>query len=586
MVFTRLKKTGIGCIAAVTAILFCLCAHQMSPGGGPDDKTGPMIMASEPDAGAVMVDPKTRVTITFSEWISRTAAPRAVTILPPLEGGVRIRVSGKRLAIAPVHAFADSTTYHIVITSHLTDLRNNPLPSPFTLVFSTGPNLDSGQIAGCIIDPSGTSIQTIVGLYREKDSCVDTILWGAPDYLTQTDSASFFFFENVRPGPYRITGFIDQNNNGRLDPGTEQAYAPLSRTIVLSSAPDTVLLFPVLSDTVKLRVTSVAQVSEKTLMCALTAQADSFRGLTVPSWKIERTDKKGIGPGIDSMQWINTGMQRCFLFCSDTLARAPYRLLFRCVKTTCAGTSVIADTMRFNGAQPSDTTAPALVSVSPITTITQEPELSLYFTEPVRITSPLLLIDSLLDSVPLTVPDKWSDTVVLLPERKLAIGSRYRLELLSSSAKDLAGHGLKPRDTTDTVLVPVFTVIEGDSLAISLTGCVACLDPDTFRTWQFMPLGTGPVSVVRDSGGCFAFDSIPAGRGFIGYWSDRNRNKKPDQGALVPWRPPEPYVVMPDTVEARARWEIEGVELPHACDRCAKHRPKPRKDSMPVVTEP
>ncbi|MBN2038182.1 MAG: Ig-like domain-containing protein [Chitinispirillaceae bacterium] len=572
--------------AAVTVVLFCWCAHQVSPGGGPDDKTGPTVMQTRPDAGAVMVDPQTSVTITFSEWILRTAAPRAVAILPPVDGGVRIRVSGRRLAITPVRAFADSTTYHVVLTSLLTDLRNNPLAVPFTLVFSTGPDLDSGKISGCVIDPFTTAVQALVGLYREQDSCDDTTLWGAPDYLAQTDSASFFFFENVKPGPCRIAGFIDRNGNGRLDPGAEQAYAPLSRTTVVSSEPDTILLFPVSSDTVRLRLTSVAPVSATTLLCALNAGMDSSRGQTSPSWMIVRADRSGAGPDIDSVQWINRGMQRCFLFLDNSLDRASYRLIFRYAKAACAGTTVVADTMRFNGAQPIDTTAPALVSVGPVTTVTPEPELALHFTEPVRVASPLLLTDTLGDSVPLIVPDGWADTVAMRPGRTLAAGGIYRLVLLSSSAKDLADLRLTPRDTTDTVLAPVFTVIQGDSLAISLKGCAACLDPDSFRTWQFMPLGGGPVSVTHDSGGCFAFDSIPAGRGFVSYFSDRNRNKKPDPGVLVPWRPPEPHFTMPDTIEARARWEIEGVALPHACTRCAKHRPKMRSDSVTVADRP
>jgi hypothetical protein len=550
-------------LSAATVALFLSCAHQVSPSGGPDDKTGPTIMISEPVAGAVMVDPKNGIAITFSEWISRTAAPKAVSILPPVDGGVKVRVAGRRLEITPAKAFALSTTYHVVLTSALQDLHGNPLSSSHTLVFSTGATLDSGCIAGCVVDPGRESPQTIVALYRDNDSLGDTALFGNPDYLTQTDSASFFSFENVRVGTYRVVAFTDQNNNRRLNPGAEAAYAPLHRTIALTSKPDTILLFPMESDTVRLKLLSAAPLGPTMLQCALSAPIDSSRGLSDPTWKIEPFEKKGGAIKITSTEWIGAIEQRCILHLADTMALVPYR----------TKNNPLSDTMRFNGARPHDTVSPALSSVSPTVTVIQEPELRLLFNEPVTITLPLMLTDSLLDTVALIASNGYSDTIILTPQRRLHAGSIYRLLILKSFGKDLAGNLLKPRDSTDTVLVPQFKVFETDSLAVSLNGCVSCLAPDSLRTWQFIPFIGANRPLSRDSSGCFSFDSIPAGKGFVAYFRDLNRNKKPDRGVLVPWRAPEPYFVLPDTIEARARWEIEDVELQSACKGCGKHEP-------------
>jgi hypothetical protein len=577
---------SLALIAAIIA-LECSCAHQVSPGGGAEDKTGPTALVSEPANGAVMVIPNGRIDITFSEWISRTAAPRSVSILPPIVGGVKVRVAGRRLEITPMTALAESTTYHVVITSQLADLHNNQLSSSFTLVFSTGPTLDSGRLAGCIIDPAVQANMAVVGLYRKRDTLADSALFAAPDYLTQADSAAFFSFENIRCGPYRLVAFIDQNNNRRLDPGVEAAYAPLMQTVVLKNSPDTILLYPVESDTTGPKIALIGTLSATTLLTTLTKAADTMAGISALSWRIERADKKGLPLAVDKYTWIGRAMRRCVLHLADSQAIVPYRLIFNYKRQSEKKLILVRDTMRFNGACPVDTVKPALSSVSPVGTVGLEPELRLIFTEPVTVSAPLMLTDSLADTVALVADSAYSDTVGLKPGHALHAGSRYRLVLLASMGRDLAGNSLKPRDTTDTVLTPVFKVIEADSLAVSLKGCVPCLSPDSLRVWQFRPVAAaGQVSLFADSSGCFSFDSIPGGKGLVSCWSDYNRNQKIDKGILIPWRPSEPFVAFADTIEARTRWETEGVELKSACKGCKKHEPKKPDTTAAPVKQP
>ncbi len=52
---------------------------------------------------------------------------------------------------------------------------------------------------------------------------------------------------------------------------------------------------------------------------------------------------------------------------------------------------------------------------------------------------------------------------------------------------------------------------------------------------------------------------------------DYNMDNKPTTGNLFPWVRPEPYHLFPDTIEARMRWDIEGIEVP-ACEECAKKK--------------
>jgi hypothetical protein len=87
----------------------------------------------------------------------------------------------------------------------------------------------------------------------------------------------------------------------------------------------------------------------------------------------------------------------------------------------------------------------------------------------------------------------------------------------------------------------------------------------------------------EDIDGGFVFDSIPAGEGNISYFIDYNSDGEYSQGNLIPWQPPEPYYSFTDTIEARARWDIEGVQI-DACDICSSDRQN-MKDTVATESE-
>jgi hypothetical protein len=392
-----------------------------------------------------------------------------------------------------------------------------------------------------------------------------------PDYLTQGDSGGYFSIENVRPGTYQLVAFIDKNNDRRLQPGIEEAYAPLRPVISVSKQTESTILYPVESDTASPRLKSVKPVSSKEIMCLWSGTQDSLHGCSEPAWSVVPAGNKGSGFSVHQTVWFDN-RTRCALLLSDTLSIVQYHLIVVYRKKRQTTSNVISDTILFNGTSARDTIKPALLSCSPTGTTGLLPEIRLAFTKPTIMSNPLLLVDSLHDSVKLSALPRYADTVVLVPARRLRPGSKYRLLLLKNSGQDLAGNMLKARDTTDTVARPELTAIDPDSIAISLKGCAPCLAADTNRKWQFLPFSGSPTPLIsKDSSGCFNFDSIPSGKGFVAYFIDENHNNRPDKGVLSPFTPPEPYVILPDTVEARARWEIEGIVL-KPCDRCQPHK--------------
>jgi hypothetical protein len=104
--------------------------------------------------------------------------------------------------------------------------------------------------------------------------------------------------------------------------------------------------------------------------------------------------------------------------------------------------------------------------------------------------------------------------------------------------------------------------LPADSLCVRLSGGASCLPPDEKRKWVYRPISRRDTSfTVADSAGTFAFDSIPASKGTLLWFIDDDGDNRITPGRLSPWRSPERFFAVPDTVEAKARWVVEGLEV-------------------------
>ncbi|MBN1982060.1 MAG: hypothetical protein JW795_11045, partial [Chitinivibrionales bacterium] len=79
-----------------------------------------------------------------------------------------------------------------------------------------------------------------------------------------------------------------------------------------------------------------------------------------------------------------------------------------------------------------------------------------------------------------------------------------------------------------------------------------------------------PVAVsIQEKKSGIRFDSLPSGKGTVTCFSDINGNSTHDRGRIFPWQAPEPIYTFADTIEARSRWDIEGVALRRNSCFCA-----------------
>ncbi|MFP4680219.1 MAG: Ig-like domain-containing protein [Chitinispirillaceae bacterium] len=539
------------------------CAHQSSPGGGPEDTTPPEISNSYPEAGQVNVDPEVSIRFSFSEWINSKSVQKAVTLYPSVREGVEIKVSGNTLVIDPKEPFKDNTTYHVSISTSLQDLRGNSIEKPIDLVFSTGSALDSAQLSGCVLSPSPLLVLPKVTLYLHDSTWSDSVFYSNPDYMTQTDSTGFFHFSNLKKGNYRIVAFHDKDNDGKLDIG-DPSFSSVDKTIRVRSIPKSVELYPVDSDSLPPSLKSVRAVDRYVLRCSWTKKFDSER-FSSAQWSIKTKSPDLKAPTIKETVYLKDE-QRFFLLLKDSLQNGTYQLNYSFDSES--------DSARFSGTDKADTAGAELISFSPRGASSLSADVRLFWSKPVRPTQSIYTAqDSTGDSVSLFSTNRYSDTTVLTPSRRLGPGKTYEISIPLRSIKDISGNNPVSPEAEDSSITVRLSTVAADSLCYLMQGGADCFSHNKQRKWMYQPFGRLEKYTVKDSAGHFTYDSLPAGKGFLSWFIDTNGDNRPTAGRLVPWKAPEPHVVVADTVEARARWEIENIQL-NACDPCARPEQK------------
>ncbi len=570
-------KSSSACrlVFSTVTCAFLFCAHQIPPTGGPDDKTPPKVLWASPLPGSTKVPAKGTVVFNFSKWINPQNVDKSLAVFPTVAGGVKVWVSGRKVLVKAKRAFGDSTTYHINFNTTLSDFHGNSIGTPYQYHFSTGPTIDSGRVFGCVVTGEGKILQPRVALFsRTVADSSDTILFDLPSYLTQTDSAGVFSFDNIHRGTYELLAFLDDNGNNKIDPMRETVFAPQRNRITLDKTAGPLVLFGVICDTTTRHIAALRPLSATCIAGEWTGGSGMPDSAYASEWRVEATDTKR---KVEIKKYLPVFHSQKFVIAlSDTLGLAPFRLVYRKQSPRLFGKGVVQrDTILFNGLASADTVVPVVKGSDPQNGADLRPVVRLFWSKPVSCrVAKWFCLDSLGNKTDIAVSREFCDTTSLSVKQNLAPGTMFAVVMPDSFFVD--GSGNSPKDTTGIVVN--FKTMSDQDFCLSMSGSALCLKGDSLRTWQFLPFGKKPYQ-TKDRGGAFRFDTIAAGKGKIAFFLDANLDGKPSQGCLMPWVPAEEYRIFPDTVEARARWDVEGISVPGACELCApKIKPKKPAD--------
>ncbi len=199
------------------------CAQIKPPPGGPVDETPPKMIESIPADSSVNVPLDTPIKITFNEYIEGSEGK--VAISPPVDNA-KVKFHSKSIEIK--HPPLDpGKTYCVVISSDLSDLRDNTLRNALSIAFSTGAVLDTFGIRGRIFSSDFTPAHGIrVYAYSANRTSFDPRN-DYPDAVTWTGKNGVFVFKNLPDWDFDIIGILDENKDGFLSSNERIAFSPI-----------------------------------------------------------------------------------------------------------------------------------------------------------------------------------------------------------------------------------------------------------------------------------------------------------------------------------------------------------------------
>ncbi len=214
-------------LTVIAIVLYCLnltsCANtQGAPTGGLKDTLAPVVVEEIPPCGALNVPTqKTKIEITFNEFIEVKDAFKNIVLSPPQIKAPKTKIKGKTLIVTFEEPLDSNKSYSLIFGESIRDFNEGNILYNYVYSFSTGDKIDSMLFSGTVLDYKKLQPREgiTVALYREpKDSSVVNDL---PDAVAKTDKWGYFTVRNLKEEPYYVYAIKDENNNNKYDLGIE-----------------------------------------------------------------------------------------------------------------------------------------------------------------------------------------------------------------------------------------------------------------------------------------------------------------------------------------------------------------------------
>ncbi len=215
-------------LAAIAGVLIPVmlpssCANTTTPPtGGPKDTIPPVLKGINPLPGAVNVPVhKTKLEFKFNEYVV-VKDMNSIYLSPPLEKAPKYRMKGKTLVVYFESDLEPNTTYTLDLTGAVADNNEGNMFPGYTLVFSTGPQIDSMMMTGIVQDCNTLKPVKGATVMLYKDHADSAIFLHRPVASSKTDDWGFFCIRNIQDTLYRVYAIKDENNNNKYDPDNER----------------------------------------------------------------------------------------------------------------------------------------------------------------------------------------------------------------------------------------------------------------------------------------------------------------------------------------------------------------------------
>jgi hypothetical protein len=446
------------------------------------------------------------------------------------------------------------------------DINNhNRMAKAFSFAFSTGTQIDKGEIRGRLYDekPSGV----MVFAYRLDGLNADTLnpMTQKPDYITQCGNTGDYALSHLAFGRYRLLAVRDEFRNLLYDPETD----------AMSTAPSDISLDEI--DTLQGDMNFQLSTEDTTAPRLLGAVATDERHVELKfSEYIEYSSVSTNGFSVsDTGRTRFTRINDVFIHSENpaliTLVTEPLRddSLFKVFATSIKDrtghiVNPLAMSKQFARTSVPDTLPPRLIyATAADSTVPRllDGRFTFDFDDALRRRSAEQGVELRgMDSVKVPLSFVWNSaasfTVVI--GQPLQPNYYYTFRVRLDSLSDETGNHLK-----DSTRMLLFKTADPEQLS-SIEGILVDADstlPDRYivvaeKSREKMKM---PIYVATHRGEKFLLAQLGGGEYRLKVFQDLNNTGIYSSGRPFPYIPAERFAVYQDSVKVRARWPVEGV---------------------------
>lgn len=195
------------------------CANRVAPSGGPVDKTPALLTKTIPADRSTNVAEET-FAFEFDDYVDRSIL-NAISIQPAAR--FSSDYYGDEITVTFEEDLLPNTTYALTIGTDWKDLHQNPPPAAITIIFSTGPVLDSGIINGKVSSYSMKDLFVLAYPDADKlDTSFNPTITPSV-YRIPVGTSGSFVIGGLKDGWYRLLVARDANRNNIVDGGEDYA---------------------------------------------------------------------------------------------------------------------------------------------------------------------------------------------------------------------------------------------------------------------------------------------------------------------------------------------------------------------------
>lgn len=200
------------------------CAQMVAPTGGEKDLLPPRFdtLRTFPSNRSVNFTGN-RILFVFDEYVRVNNPSQQILISPAIDPKPTFVAKGKELRMEWTGTLKANTTYTISFGNSVVDLAEGNVAGDLQYVFSTGSELDSGQIRGRIRDAYSLAPQKGVWVMLYPADQDSVLLARKPEYIAVTDEKGNYRISHIREGSYTLVALRDGNGNYLFDQPSEEA---------------------------------------------------------------------------------------------------------------------------------------------------------------------------------------------------------------------------------------------------------------------------------------------------------------------------------------------------------------------------